>query len=358
MLLHWQGFLEFMQPHPDQIGPDKGQRQNRQEAFNPFRSGQMRRLKIKTSRLQCTEHGLDLPPLPVEGQGPRRLTIGDNDQEIIDSFGGFGQTQADDVEIMAIDLASSEQPTVLPNGQVLEALPSRWVRDPGADLGTPSDADDEVDLVFDEVAKPLLANEFPVAEQDLNLPGFKHFKQPCEQHRALSCRGIAFLAHPRCFGQHGPDNRNGDAFVGDGSHQQIDATFAQLPVRSVQCEHELILWQKREDDATQQALIDVKMGEETAQASVIRCGLDVWVDHQGKLGQVRCSELDDSDNQRRDAIDARPVPRDQGLQASDQSVNLPSAVHQRRETGWFEDSVCGFVTSKLHPKPESVSIFV
>ena len=82
MRLDRQGLLVFMQPLTHQGSPNKGQRQNREQTFNPFRPGQMSRFKIETSRFQSTKQRFNLPPLPVEGQGLRGATIGDEYQQV------------------------------------------------------------------------------------------------------------------------------------------------------------------------------------------------------------------------------------------------------------------------------------
>lgn len=307
----------LMQPNTHQIRPHERQRQQRHQTSDPLAITKMCRLEIKPPRLQRPEERLDLPALSVKQQGLAGLTRRHHDDKLIFRGGGLGQAFAHHIESVSINQARFLQTTALAHLEALEALPGRWRPALVADLGILLDADDKVQLLRQEVAKPPFSNEFAVGQNRLDPMGRDHLQEPIHQRYAFVGRGVALLVK-----QH-PDHGDGDAFVGDGDHQNVDLGLAKEPLRAIDGDGEgVLLRNQRHDQAGDDFEVHVETGEEATQTALVRCGFGVGVEHQGELAEVDRAQFDQRQNGGGSADQAGAVPSKVGLQSVDQSVNL------------------------------------
>ncbi len=153
--------------------------------------------------------------------------------------------------------------------------------------------------------EPRFAHKFAVSEEDGNPIDAKDREEALHQGDPLGRVGIAGLV------QNAPENRHGDAAIGNTEHQKVDVYLAKLPVGAIQRQPSRTITDR--DQAHQQSRqvvqVNLKRAEETLQTLVVRIYLGLTPETGGQFSQVDAAHLEQGQQKLRQKADPRTMPR-------------------------------------------------
>lgn len=133
---------------------------------------------------------------------------------------------------------------------------------------------------------PSLTDELPVGQQAVD--GFPSEEADVVLHEVDALLGVG----GSLFGQHGEQQRIGDAIVDNGEHEDVDVSLAELPVGAVNGQTVLLfLRQLLEDEFCDKVLTDRMFGEKPLYSPQTRIGFGRRVETGGKLAEAHRSGL-------------------------------------------------------------------
>jgi hypothetical protein len=215
--------LVFMKPFADSQTPTQGERQYAQELTDAFRLCQVGVFELETAAFQASKEGFNFPSAGIIIQ--RRLwgLIGDENEIVI------FDAHANDEDGHAPYASRLRQQAGLPDTGVLKKPESGQVT--GATgighEGVTFDPDAKPNPLPFEKFHPVRADKLPVSRETLDPVSAELTEKMLEQGDPFEGVGIA------AFVQEYPQERDSNAIIGDGKHENIDIQVAEFPVRAV-----------------------------------------------------------------------------------------------------------------------------
>jgi len=238
--------LLVVSPESDLDRPDSRPCQQRPQALDTRRLGQVGLFEMKPMRFQGREQGFNTPAQGLFCHRRVGVTVAGNEQPV-----AVLQALGAEKDPMAPQPAWLTQHPTLSEPQILEFLhkgrgPARRCQ---RDVGCETQA--KRDTVRQQKPEPVAPDEFPIRPQLGNPSCGKGLLPVRQQGHALSRVGMAG------FGQGGPKQRDGQTVVGHAQYQQIDLHASQLPVGAVERQDPgTLLGQQRGHGAGDVGLID------------------------------------------------------------------------------------------------------
>ena len=128
---------------------------------------------------------------------------------------------------------------------------------------------------------PFLTDELPVGQQAVD--GIQTEKADVALHEVDAFLGVG----GSLFGQHGEQQRIGDAVVDDSEHEDVDVSLAELPVGAVDCQAVLLLpGQLLKDKFRDKVLTNRMFGEKPLYSPQTRIGFCRRVETGGKFAEA------------------------------------------------------------------------
>src|SRR5205085_5488603 len=161
----------------------------------------------------------------------------------------------------------------------------------------------KINTVLPQPGEPRPANELAVGAQIQD-------RTPSEQLDELRHDGYAFGGvGVALFLEDGPQHRDGNAFVNNAKHEDVQGRLAKLPIAAIQCQH------PGAGDANQgnqqngnPCIANLEESQEALDAFVVRCFFGPARKNRGNLREVDGSHLNQSDEKLRQEVDAGFVP--------------------------------------------------
>ena len=298
MLLDLQRLLA-RQPFAREVRPAEGQREQRHQFAQPLGLGDVRLFEAEAARLQTREQRLDLPP-PRVVLKQRLGLVRRTDDDVV----AVTAPQPRDEQLLpqqppcpleqdgAAYALRAEEPTRL------HALPA-----PVRDLGVGSHLDAERKALPAQVREPPQADELPVGAQVSNRGAPEEGDELFHQRDALARVRAALLRQDR------PEQGAGHAAVGDAEHQHVQRRLAQIPVGAIHRDDPRGGHAKQpHDEASQLRVGQIEVAQEALNALVVRGRVRPAREHARHLREVDGLDLDDSDEEACEKVDARLVP--------------------------------------------------
>lgn len=299
VLLEWQRLVPS-QPLAGDVCPAEGQRHYRQQLPQEFGVGDVRCFKAEAARLQAAEQRPDFPA-PGVVLKQRLGLVGRADDNVFVAR----QPQAHDEEPLTEHAPRALQPEGLADAPLpeqatrLHALPA-----PVRHLGVGPHPDAEWDALALEVSEPVEPDELPVCAQETDggapepAQVLFHERDPLPGLRAPLLR------------QDRPEQREGDAFVRNAEQQDVERSLAQAPVGAVDGDDPRRgLRGEPGDQARHLCKRQLEEAEEALCTLVVRRGLGSPGEDANDLGEVDGLRLDERDDEARQEVDTRLVPR-------------------------------------------------
>src|SRR5215210_3159120 len=295
--LDWCGAC---QPLSRNVCPTKRKRQQSQQFLQSLPLGQMCLFQTKAPRLQAPEQVLDLP---AQGIVLKYLvsmrTACDNH---VFALAGAHPHQGN---LFAQDLSLSRKQEALSS-----TLCPKQIRGPDlfaaarcCDFQILTDAQAKRYLLSQQITKPVSANKFAVCRDKRKAIFTKQLQILLQEGDSLSSVATTFLLQDR------PQQRKGHAFPDQTQHQDIQRSFAQVPIGAVngndEGRREAEQFNDQSGDLSKRQLEE---SQESLASLVMRIGFGSSAHHRRDLYQRDSLDLHHRDDELRQKVDSSFIP--------------------------------------------------
>lgn len=288
-----------MGPESDMQRPERGQREQGEQAFEALRVSQTGVFEVEAVGFQGREQSFNAPALGIVLQAVSAVGVADEDQPLI-----LAETLGAEKDLQAPQTSGLAQQPGLADGQAAEFAP-QWV-------GLPTLGDEGV-IVFEaqpkrqppalQIHQPLLADELPIPEQVGHRLAAEGLPVALQQRLTLRGAGVAGL------GQDGPKQRDRQALIDHAQHQKIDLHASELPVGAIKRQDPgPILRQQRGHNLRDLGLIDHELAQEALQTDVVGADLRTTGEHHRQARQVDRAYLQQRQDEARQKLQPRAMP--------------------------------------------------
>ena len=255
----------------NQISPYKSNAYHGYEPCNALHVSDMGGFDVKPRRLHGTEQSLNLPSFLISFYSLVWSVITNKDLKFWFKVGvkELCTSEIDILTFMDIELGIEK---FLADTKTVEEmpcpyiLPRSWI--PYPEVLTYTDIISDVVLV--EPANPVLSHELPVGHKAIDTITTEKPNEPFHECLAFLTIGIASLGHK--FEKYG----EGNPFVGDAQHKDIDVEFTELPVGTVHVQDKACLYgQEAEYHPCKEIKVKNELRKETLQSSHVGISADI-----------------------------------------------------------------------------------
>src|SRR5215210_5943177 len=292
--------LDACQPLARNVSPTKRHRQQSQQFLQSLPLGQMCLFQTKAPRLQAPEQVLDLPAQGIVSKYLVSVrTACDNH---VFALAGAHPHQGN---LFAQDLSLSRKQEAFASTLCAKQIrgPDLFVTARCCDFQILTDAQAKRYLLSQQITKPVSANKFAVCRDKRKALLTKQLQILLQEGDSLSSVGTTFLLQDR------PQQRKGHAFPDQTQHQDIQRSFAQVPIGAVYRNHEGRREAKQfNDQSGDLSKRQIEESQKTLASLVMRIGFGSSAHHRRNLYQRDGLDLNESDDELRQEVDSRFIP--------------------------------------------------
>ena len=257
--------IGFIFMFTNEIRPYKSHAYHRHKSCDTLHVAHMGVLDVEAGGFHGLESGLDLPSFPIGQDSTLGTVEAYEDLQFRDSLGVLDPASGK-IDILAFVEEEFMIKFLLSDPEVIEEPPCTYPL-AGGRLDNPEDLSD-TDIIPDttavEPSYPFLSDELAVCHKAVDAVRSEKTDKSFHYLAPFFPIGVA------PFRKKAEYQREGNSFIGDAQHEDIDIELSELPVGTVHAQHEFCLdWQQRENHAGNDVEVKNILGKKSLEPSEV-----------------------------------------------------------------------------------------